>query len=91
VNYILKDNGLRAFIPPVFSWDVCDDTGKKLDTASELNLSDVVSSQQEEIQLLTLLSKGKLIVKGRIESLPTVNFEAGRRFTVTEIVTEVIS
>ena len=61
--YTLRDNGLRCFVSPCFSWDVLNSNSQLIATVSDIDFSSLQdSSNIQELQLL-LAGKG-LRVRG---------------------------
>lgn len=61
--YLIKDNGLRCFMPPCFSWDIIDLNGELVGTVSDIDLSRVSieidkSRVQKKLYSLGLKVKG---------------------------------
>jgi len=49
MNYILCDNGIRCFVTPCFSWDVCSiETGELIESISLLDVSSEIADMTVE-------------------------------------------
>jgi hypothetical protein len=85
-QYILRDNGLRCFIPPCFSWEVVEVDSNLVKTVSEVDLSELFLESNEAKKLLESLSKGELYVQGRLSAIRNLEwFNEGIRFSVTKV------
>lgn len=80
--YTLRDNGLRCFIPPCFSWDVFDSNGQLITRVSDLDFSCLQGSSDIQELQVSLANEG-LRVKGYAVSLTESD---GVRQAVTFIV-----
>lgn len=67
-QYIIRDNGIRCFVPPCFSWDVIAVPSCEASSASDIDLSLLGLSQEDEDKTLRWLYGGGLLVKARINS-----------------------
>ncbi|HMN30769.1 MAG TPA: hypothetical protein PKE45_21630 [Caldilineaceae bacterium] len=91
--YLVRDNGLRCFVAPCFSWDIVDGDSQKVSVASALDLSKLGLSAEQTAQVMGALTKGQLHVKGYLvgyevkisDDLPP---SEGIRFVVVQIVGE---
>ena len=66
IECIIRDNGLTCFIPPCFKWDLltADDSGDKIATVSEINLSMLELNESREREVKVILSRVGLHVTG---------------------------
>jgi hypothetical protein len=85
--YILRDNGVRCFAAPCFSWDLIDVSSGEARQVSGVDLSKLALSPDEEQRVRALLAAGGLYVSGYTTThrIPSTNAE-GVTFTVVEIV-----
>ena len=86
--FLLKNNGLKSFIPPCFSWELYSEDGLCLiETVSELDLSLLNLNNKEELELYQQMYKGNLLVKGYTNKIGiyTPSQAEGIRFTIEEI------
>ncbi len=89
--YIVRDNGLRCFAPPCFSWDIVDVDSQNVNIVSDLDVSKLGFSAEQADQVMESFNKGLLKVKGYMveyevkasEDLPP---RRGIRFVVVQIV-----
>jgi hypothetical protein len=85
-QYILRDNGLRCFIPPCFSWEVVEIDSNIVKTVSEVDLSELSLDNKETKKLLESLSRGEICVQGRVSLIRNPEwFDEGIRFSVTKV------
>jgi hypothetical protein len=88
-EYLLRDNGIRSFVPPSFSWDVIDPRSMKtIAVASELDYEHLGLSGQALSEIVASVERGELVVRGDLSYLPATEptGERGVRFTITQIV-----
>jgi hypothetical protein len=90
-SYLLRDNGLRCFVPPCFSWDVVELTTGTLTTASDVELDAVVGEGAEGEQLQQRLAEGPHHVKGhfvpyQVGGSGAIPAAEGVRFVVTQMI-----
>lgn len=88
--YSIRDNGLRCFISPCFSWDIVDVEARSVYTASALDVSKLGLSTEQEKQVITSLTKGQFNVAGymvddEVELSDELPPEKGTRFVVVQI------
>ena len=85
--YLLRDNGVRCFAAPCFSWDLIDVSSGETRLVSGVDLSKLALSTDEEQRVRALLAAGSLYVTGYTTThrIPSTNAE-GVTFTVVEIV-----
>jgi hypothetical protein len=89
--YRVRDNGLRCFVPPCFSWDVIDIESNESSTASDLDLSPLGVEGEEARQLHAALVEGEHRVRGHLQPYIVAGGGAipeseGMRLVVTEVV-----
>lgn len=84
--FLVRDNGKRGFIPPSFSWDlIIVDSEKKIE-ASELDLSPLGLTVEEERALMYDLASGRRRVRGTLSPVgPPPGIEPGLKLTVLEV------
>ena len=89
--YLVRDNGLRCFTPPCFSWDIVELDSQRVGTASALDISMLALNPEQANQVMAALAKGQCRVKGYTveyavklsEELPP---EKGIRFVVMQMI-----
>jgi len=88
-EHLLRDNGIRCFVPPCFSWDVIDPRSMTtIAVASEVDYQQLKLSEQDLADTLAALARGELILRGYLSYLPSTEptGERGIRFTIIQIV-----
>lgn len=89
--YLVRDNGLRCFEPPCFSWDIVDVDSQNVSVVSALDISKLGLSVEQANKIMESLTRGQLNVKGDMvdyevrisDDLPP---RKGIRFVVVQIV-----
>jgi hypothetical protein len=89
--YRVRDNGLRCFVPPCFSWDVVEVASGSLTTASDIDLTPLHLDDEERAKTMQLLTDGRLHVQGYLSRYQTAATGAipaseGAAFVITQIV-----
>lgn len=84
-SVVIKDNGLRCFIPPCFMYDLQDNHGRVIQTVSEISISQNIVGTR--LTPDAIIMEGKL-VDGTLQEYTEESAEMktlGLRFIITEI------
>ena len=85
--FSVRDNGLRCFVPPCFSWNLVDIETGEVFTVSELNFEKLTTNNSEVEEIASNLSSGRFNARGHMEAYTVSKPEQckGRRLVVTGI------
>ena len=85
--FIVKDNGLRCFVPPCFSWDLVEMDSENRMTVSDVEFRGNEFESTDQAKLLHELCEGRLAAKGYVEeyTLSVPEIAKGIRLVIVDV------